>query len=286
MAQNSKIGWTDDTVNFWWGCTEAGAECDNCYARTLDKMRGPLMDKANKTTHWGHDAPRWIRTEAALLDLARSNRAAEKEGRPRRVFINSMSDIFEKRDDLDAPRAALWEAIPKYPMLRFLLLTKRPANITHQMVPEKWFHKLGGFPKNVAIGTTVGNKRAVTARAAQLINLHGYAHTLFFSIEPMLEPLSMEFYNLVSRLDRSVREKMWLLVGGESGSGARPFDVRAAEHLRELAEFGGMHFFMKQMGSRYVLDGKESEFTPNDHRSKMEDFTEKLRLQQVPPALS
>jgi protein gp37 len=281
MAQNSNISWTDDTCNFWFGCTEAGAECDNCYAREIDKRYGPTLDKVNKTTHWGHDAPRWIRTEAALRDLERSSRIAEKEGRPRRVFINSMSDLFEKRDDLDAPRAALWEAIPKHPMLRFLLLTKRPANITHQTVPESWFHKVGGFPKNVAIGTTVGNKRAVTARAAQLLNLGAYAHTLFFSVEPMLEPLTMEFYNLVSGLSPEMKKNLWVLIGGESGSNAREFDINAAINLVDVCEFGGLHPFVKQLGSR--IPGEP--FTPRDARTDIETFPLALRVRKYPPAL-
>lgn len=284
MAQNSKIGWTDDTCNFWWGCSEAGPECDNCYARELDKMRGPIFDNGN--THWGHDAPRWIRTEAALKELNRSSRLAEKEGRVRRVFINSMSDLFEKRADLDAPRAALWEAIPKHPMLRFLLLTKRPANIIGgETVPMSWFHKVGGFPKNVAIGTTVGNKRAVDVRARQLLNLNAYAHTLFFSVEPMLEPLTMEFYNLVSGLSPEFKKSLWVLIGGESGPKARLFDADAAEKLVEVCQFGGLHPFVKQLGSQFTYKGETSDFTPRDPRHDIETFPLALRVREFPPTL-
>lgn len=281
MAHDSKISWTDDTVNLWWGCTEAGAECDNCYARELDKMRGPLMDNGN--THWGNSSPRWIRTERALLELAKSSRLAEKEGRPRRVFINSMSDLFEDRADLNAPRAALWEAIPKHPNLRFLLLTKRPVKIVN-MVPVKWMEH--GFPSNVAIGTTVGNKRAVEARAKMLLPFRNIVKTLFFSVEPMLEPLGMEFYNCMSEFTTpEERKRMWVLIGGESGSKAREFDVDAAMGLVEICKFGGMHPFVKQLGSRPVGFGWGYEFTPRDPRHDITTFPDALRVRSYPPAL-
>jgi protein gp37 len=238
------------------------------------------MDNGN--THWGHDAPRWIRTEKALLELARSSRLAEKEGRPRRIFINSMSDLFEMRADLDAPRAALWEAIPKYPNLRFLLLTKRPVNIA-KMVPAEWLEN--AFPDNVAIGTTVGNKRAVDVRAKQLLELGEVAKTLFFSVEPMLEPLTMEFYNLVSQCPGWIRRKMWVLIGGESGSNARLFDADAAEALVKVCQFGGLHPFVKQLGSQFLYKGETSPFTARDPRHDIETFPEPLRVREFPPAL-
>jgi protein gp37 len=281
MAQNSKIGWTDDTVNFWWGCVEAGAECDNCYARELDHRRGPQLDNGN--THWGVKAPRWIRTKKALGELEKSSRLAEKDGRPRRIFINSMSDLFEARKELDEPRAALFEAIPKHPLLRFLLLTKRPLNIP-LMVPSQWMKE--GFPENVAIGTTVGNVRAVEARARALVNLAPYARTLFFSVEPMLEPLTMQLYNLFSELPAPQRKRLWVLIGGESGRKARLFDADAAKALIDVCQFGGIPVFMKQLGAFYRFNGEDSPFEPLNHRANIDEFPVELRVQEFPAALS
>jgi len=283
MATNSKIGWTDDTVNFWWGCVEAGPECDHCYARTLDKMRGPGFDDGK--THWGSDAPRWIRTEKALLELAKLSRMAEKEQRNRRVFINSMSDIFEKRDDLIEPRKALFDAIPDHPMLRFLLLTKRPRNI-EEMIPDDWKEK--GIPGNVALGTTIGVSSMVRARGGNLLNvaLKYKSPTIFFSIEPMLENITIPLFNMIAQIPPAMaRERLWLLVGGESGADARVFDAGAASRMCRLAEMTGINFFMKQLGSVYTYGGEKSKFTPRDARSKMEEFPEDLQVQQIPTAL-
>src|SRR5882724_7171831 len=111
MGQSSKIEWTDATVNFWWGCTKVGPGCDHCYAEAFDKRIGGA--------HWGLGAPRRkIASAVALirrLDNGYADWAADAEcmignakafglpipniGTRRRVFIQSMSDLF----DLEVP---------------------------------------------------------------------------------------------------------------------------------------------------------------------------------------
>lgn len=95
MGEITKIEWTDATVNFWWGCTKVGPGCDHCYAERLDNRFG--------ASHWGVGIERRkIKSAPALLQ--RLNRdsvkfADEYDSRARRIFIQSMSDLF----DLEVP---------------------------------------------------------------------------------------------------------------------------------------------------------------------------------------
>src|SRR5689334_14442538 len=125
--KDTNIGWCHDTVNFWWGCAKVSQACVRCYAEFLSK----LFSKGKAS--WGPEGLRWIRTDAAIAELKKLQRPAAMTS-PRRVFINSMSDTFEDRQDLDAPRLALFAMARQLPDLRFLLLTKRPENI-RRMVP-------------------------------------------------------------------------------------------------------------------------------------------------------
>lgn len=155
MAADTKIEWADDSVSIWWGCTHHGVGCKNCYAESIAKRFGGNI--------WGPKSPRlyiasWEKSLRAL------NRKAEKEGKPRIVFINSMSDFFEEHNgpviDRDgkriyAPRETgvqYGESFPRDPLtladlrrdafmvfdecpwLRLLLLTKRPENVRRMWV--------------------------------------------------------------------------------------------------------------------------------------------------------
>jgi protein gp37 len=120
------IGWCHFTVNFWWGCAKVSPACAHCYAEFLSK----IWSKGRAT--WGPNGARWIRTEAALSELRGYARLAKKTGQRFRIFINSMSDTFEDRRDLDAPRAALFAAALEPEIaewLDLLLLTKRPEHV-------------------------------------------------------------------------------------------------------------------------------------------------------------
>lgn len=89
MAENTSISWADDTVNFWWGCEKIAPGCKSCYAKTIsDRFFGDL---------WGATKPRGYIASAAETCL-KLNRKAEREGQPRIVFVNSMSDFFEEHD--------------------------------------------------------------------------------------------------------------------------------------------------------------------------------------------
>lgn len=206
MAENTEIGWTHfprpdgtlmpgHTVNLWWGCEEVHEGCDHCYAKTLAERFGYDI--------WGPDKPRMI-IRSAFNDLARYQKKAAAANEMHAIFIDSMSDIFEKPmklvdnkgNDVRDPvigllntghlRAALLQQIldGMYPNLLFLLLTKRPSNI-NKMIPGEWKENP---PANVMFGTSPVNQKTADNLIPHLLKVKGRK---FLSIEPMLGPIEL-----------------------------------------------------------------------------------------------
>ena len=150
--KDSKIEWCHHTFNPWWGCVKISPGCAHCYADSF----------ATRTGHdvGGPDAPRRFFGDKHWQEPLKWNEEAKAAGEPQRVFCASMADVFEDRPDLDDARFRLMELIDVTPWLRWLLLTKRPQNITPLMkritngnFPEA-FNFRDHMP-NVWIGTTV-----------------------------------------------------------------------------------------------------------------------------------
>lgn len=223
MGERTKIEWADHTFNPWWGCVEMSPACDHCYARTFSTRLGYDI--------WGADKPRrWFGAEHWRKPLA-WNTAAEKAGTRARVFCASMGDVFEKgSSDLDTQRANLWALIEMTPMLDWLLLTKRPENIT-RMVPASWLETPS---PNVWYGTTVEDVPRM-ARVERLAAVPAYVR--FLSCEPLLALIAPN----LEHID-------WVICGGESGHGARPMRLEWARTLRDAALAQDTAFHFKQWG--------------------------------------
>lgn len=215
MAENSKIEWTTHTANFWIGCTEVSPECDNCYARTLAGRYG--------WAKWGNNEPRH-RTKLTVGKLRSWDKKAQIAGERHRVFVNSLSDICDSFVEQEWRNDVVDYAL-QTPNLDYLLLTKRPQNYTSMFECP---------PRNMWAGTTVGVKTSI-ARIKHLRNTD--FKIKFLSVEPMLEDLG--------ELDLSGID--WVIVGGESGSGKRPFNADWARSIRDQCKAQGVAFFMKQV---------------------------------------
>ncbi len=140
MAENSGIGWTDHTMNFWWGCNHVSTECLYCYI-------GPLMRFAGKVPFNGPiKTVDWLKPD-------KWNRRAAKLGRRYRIFTCSMSDFFHPGADEWRPEA--WNIIRRCTNLDWLILTKRPELVVDRL-PKDWGQ---GYP-NVWLGTTCGARSA------------------------------------------------------------------------------------------------------------------------------
>lgn len=245
MAENSAIEWTDHTFNPWIGCTKVSEGCKHCYAETL-------MDKRYGRVKWGPQGTR-IRTSAANWRKPLAwNKQAEKEGRRFRVFCASLADVFEihPSQDLDEWRHDLFMLIQKTPHLDWLLLTKRPENIMPYLM-HGWGTDL---PDNVWIGTSVENQEQADKRIQELCRIP--ATVRFLSMEPLIEEVNLlSWLVLPDQSDKAEWCLMyygtsqpidWVIVGGESGHGKRPFNPDWARAIRDQCAAAGVPFFMKQ----------------------------------------
>lgn len=238
MATTTKIEWTDYTANLWHGCAKVHEGCDNCYAAAISKRFGRDI--------WGTDKPR--KMIASVWDkLDECQEKAANENCVHRVFVGSMMDIFEKPMPLidkdgtklplttDSLRQRFFHNIDEgmYPNLDFQLLTKRPSNI-NKCIPEAW--KLNP-PTNVMFGTSPVNQTTANNLVSHLIKVNGRR---FLSVEPQLAKLTLLPWLRAGVID-------WVIVGGESGQGKRPFNTDWARQLRDECKATGIPFFFKQI---------------------------------------
>jgi protein gp37 len=247
MGQTT-IEWTgtprpDGTVqpgysfNAWLGCEKVSPACDHCYAE-----RGSARIGAQHGLRlWGGD--RFFTGEEYWRQPLRWNRAAERAGIRAKVFTNSYGDVFELLAQLRYARARLAGMVRSTPWLDWLFLTKRPEN-AESLWRQAWFDSWDGagafsfeWAPNIWLGTTVEDvARKSRIDVLRKIPTRGYR---FLSIEPQLEDLGF--------LD--LRGIHWVISGGESGPGARPFELDWARSIRRQCRHAGVAFFQKQLGA-------------------------------------
>ena len=262
MAEDSEIGWTDNTGNFWWGCVEVHEGCDNCYAR--------IWDNRYNGDHWGIDKPRRA-IKSIWGDLIRWQRQAKEQNKILKVFVGSMMDIFEKPmpivdvkgnpiygklgelayisssnktngfDDIttDDLRQIFFNQISKghYPNLLFQFLTKRPSSI-NKYIPDPWKNKA---PQNIIFGTSPVNQATADNLIPHLLKVKGKR---FLSIEPQLGHIDLRWRYAGMRHPLDGID--WVIVGGESGHHKREFNPDWAREIRDVCKEYDVPFFMKQ----------------------------------------
>lgn len=227
MGKNSSIEWTHHTFNPWWGCTKISAACKYCYAESWSKRIGKeLWGNSNERRFFGND--HWN-------DPFLWNKEALKNKTHRRVFCASMADVFEDREELYPWRDRLWELIKKTKSLDWLLLSKRPENIS-KMIPWKL-----SLPENIWLGTTVEDQQAAKKRIPKLIEHKAFVK--FISCEPLLEEIDITPW---LRKKGSIH---WVIVGGESGPYARPMNPLWIKSIQEQCQEFNVLFYFKQWGS-------------------------------------
>jgi protein gp37 len=275
MGKDSKIEWTDHTFNPWLGCSKVSIACDHCYAERMGaRMHVPwgVNTRRRKTKTW-RDPVRW-------------NKQAKKaatEGWHRRpkVFCGSLCDVFEARPELDEWRDELWELVAETTDLTWLLLTKRPMNVLHN-VPPSWHDD---WPGHVWVGTTVEDHPKAEHRLRYLCNIP--APVRFVSCEPLLGEVDftrvrLTPYSTANVLNGEVRDSRgriemlqslqirpvdWVIAGGESGAKARITDPNWVRKLRDDCETAKTPFFFKQWGEwapSANWDGIPDEDAPRD----------------------
>jgi protein gp37 len=225
----SKIEWTERTWNPITGCTKVSQGCKFCYAERM-ALRLQAMGQPNYANGFT------LTLHPHMLDIPL------KRKKPTMWFVNSMSDLFHE----DVPFTfidRIFDVIGQTPHHTYQILTKRPERMVAYAV-----HR-GEWPANAWAGTSIENFR-VSVRLIYLRQVP--AKVRFLSCEPLLGSLAP--------LD--LLGVHWVIVGGESGPGARPMDAQWAREIRNKCVHHSIPFFFKQWGgvnkkaTGRVLDGR------------------------------
>lgn len=243
MAENTKIEWCDHTFNPWEGCQKVGQGCDHCYAENRN-----ARFNGGSAVNYGPGAPR-RRTSASnwkkpIAWNANHEAFFAHHGRRQRVFCASLADVFDNAVD-PKWREDLFKLIEATPNLDWLLLTKRIGNVANMLPFDFDKH----YP-HVWIGATIVNQEEAVRDIPKLLAVP--AEVRFLSMEPLLGPVSFEgmFANPNNPADgTNMLEKLdWVIVGGESGPGARPMNPHWVRSLRDQCVATEVPFLFKQWG--------------------------------------
>jgi protein gp37 len=224
MAQSSSIEWTQTTWNPVTGCTKISPGCKHCYA---ERMANRLHAMGQHRYRNGFE----VTLQPDVVELPLRWRL------PRIIFVNSMSDLFH--DEVpDYFILKCFDVMARAHQHTFQVLTKRTERLVDLAARLPW-------PRNIWIGASIENSD-YTWRAKSLARVD--AAVRFLSVEPLLGPIRRL---PVSRID-------WVIVGGESGPGARPMREEWVTQIRDRCNAHGVPFFFKQWGGpRKASTGRE-----------------------------
>jgi protein gp37 len=327
---DTSIQWTDKSWNPVRGCSRVSEGCRNCYA---EKVAARFSDKGQAYEGLATRSPaRWT-GEVRLIEEHLEDPLKWK--RPRRIFVNSMSDLFhEGLSDADIDRVFAVMALAGHH--KFQVLTKRAARLrryfaelvrvnppvssrpvdvpaAHRRVKalademsasinyRHHYNNLWPLP-NVWLGVSTEDQKTADERIPLLLQTP--AAVRFISAEPLLSPVNL--YNYLDRpgLYDAAQRIDWVIVGGESGPEARPFELSWARSLVGQCRVAGVACFMKQLGARpfvgtnewhnnlplrsyqddHALPGKVK-LALRDHKGgAMEEWPEDLRVREFPAA--
>jgi protein gp37 len=265
MSDNSAIEWTDATWNPVTGCSKVSDGCRNCYAEAL-------------SLRFGRSKKPWAAQFADENVVLRPDRLDYplKWKDPRRIFVNSMSDLFHENVG-EEYILRVFQVMRDAPQHTFQVLTKRPERM--QQLLTSWteaFDKmvqagqraLDDWPRpNIWLGVSVEDQRTANERIPLLLNTP--AAVRFLSCEPLLAPIDLcqaAGADTGHPHSTSCRERLadlhWVIVGGESGPRHRALDLDWARFLRDQCINAKVPFFFKQVGGRTpkaggrLLDGR------------------------------
>jgi protein gp37 len=258
MGETTGIEWCDSTLNLWWGCTKVGGSpaCDNCYAEAWSKRTGFNV--------WGTGASRRYFPDRHLDELFKWDDRVRRANRRARVFVMSMGDWAEGRPEQRPVLNQFFSMAEKFTNLDLLMLTKRPQLIK-SLIPESW---LKNPLPHVWMGTTIENSYWVKNRWEHLRQVPAAVH--WFSMEPLASEIELPSDFL------ALGKKAWVIVGGESGNGARPMNPAWVRSLRDQSVCAGVPFHFKQWGDLIAISECKPS-APGDRRITM-DGIEYVRL--------
>lgn len=219
----SRIEWTEQTWNPVTGCVKVSPGCKHCYAETMSRrlqaMGAPGYDNG---------------FELSLLPERLGQPL--KRRKPTMYFVNSMSDLFQDGVPYEFIDRVM-DVIRSTPQHTYQILTKRSGTMRDYFSSRP-------VPDNAWLGVSVEDKKYGKPRIADLVAIK--ANTRFLSVEPLLEDLGRV----------PLKGIHWVIVGGESGHGARPMKAEWAIKIRDQCANAGVDFFFKQWGA-WGADGKQ-----------------------------
>ena len=215
-----------DCWNPWHGCTKHSEGCANCYVYRRDAMFGKDASKVEPTSEYE-------------LPVAK-NRDGVWKLPSGSIFVCLTSDFF--LDKADAWRKKAWDMMRIRQDVHFSIITKRVLRIP-ECLPDDW----GNGWDNVSIGATIENQKRADGRMEAFVDIP--IKDRFAVCEPLLEKVDISRYLKTGKISK-------VIVGGESGSFARPLDYEWVLSLRDQCAETGTSFHFKQTGARFIKDGK------------------------------
>ena len=226
MALKSSIEWTESTWNPVTGCSKISPGCKHCYA---ERMAFRLQAMGNPNYRNGFK----VTLQEDALDLPL------RWKRPQTIFVNSMSDLYHR----DVPLSFIQKVfitMHKADWHRYQILTKRPERLVELDAKLAW-------APHIWQGVTVEHPDYYGR--IDLLRQTG-AHVKFLSLEPLLAPMPK----------LKLRGIDWVIVGGESGPGARPMAAEWVTEIRDQCRKAGVAFYFKQWGGVFKKrNGRELE---------------------------
>jgi protein gp37 len=219
----SKIEWTKETWNPVTGCTKVSSGCKNCYAFDLHDKRHRAFSQGKL-----QNCPQYAEPFSVIQFIPKRLDAPLHWRKPRRIFVNSMSDLFHEAVTDEQIQAVL-NVCAKATQHTFQILTKRPERLTRF-----------SYPPNVWIGVTVEDQNAADQRIPRL--QAAKASVRFLSCEPLLEPVNLD----LDGID-------WVIIGGETGRNSRLMQADWGRDIQRQCANAKVAFFMKQMTNKGAI---------------------------------
>jgi protein gp37 len=326
MANKTSIEWTDYNWNFLRGCSRVSEGCRNCYAEKIAaRFSGEgqpyyglaqiirtsgvdVQDGRISTSHATHS--RWTGEISFHEDILLQPLRWTK---PRKVFVNSMSDLFHEKvsDEMLDKAFAVMALTPQH---TYQILTKRPERMMryfggiHDVLLERWWDAAplrsrltDAFDElplpNVWLGVSVEDQKTFEERWPLLASVP--AAVRWLSCEPLLGPIDFFYYGgdwgdpiSFSQLrgtdatDPDIPGVDWIVVGGESGSDARPCQIEWLSEIVNQCYVADVPVFVKQLGARPRQTGADSIYYRIEDRKggNIDEFPDGLKIREFPRA--
>jgi len=323
MGGKTSIEWTEMRWNFLRGCSRVSDGCTRCYAEKIAARFSdpgqPFHKIAVRRPFKGDQRSNWTGEISFHEDILLEPLRWKK---PRRVFVNSMSDLFHEKvtDEMLDKAFAVMALTPQH---TYQILTKRPERMKEYLRednlirwgliegnaqrihfertgedPSEWLAVHGPLP-NVWLGVSVEDQKTADERIPLLLQTP--AAIRWISAEPLLGPIDLSLHQVDGvSVDATCDEcgerhagacedgLDWVVVGGESGPGARPCDIANIRSIIAQCKTADIPVFVKQLGAspfepaRYQIVGDSGLYLNNRKGGDIEEWPEYLRVREFP----